>query len=218
MNAPFLTAQLLADCTGATLLRAGLFSPHLAASMARWGIDTPTRQAAFLAQIGHESMRLTRLTESLDYSVDALLAKFERHRISEADARRLGRTASQKADQEQLANTLYGGAWGLKNLGNTLPGDGWLFRGRGLKQLTGRGNYTEYERASSYPVTAYPDLLLDYKVAADSAGWFWHWKGCNALADKRDWTTLTKRINGGTVGLQERIALTTKALKAFSVV
>lgn len=207
MNAPFLTAQLLSTCTGATLLRAGLFSSHLQAAMARWGIDTPARQAAFLAQIGHESMRLTRMEEALNYTAPRLTQVWPSRFPTLADAQPFA------GRPEALANRVYGG-----RMGNDQPGDGWRYRGRGLKQLTGRDNYTRYAQASGHDAVGNPDLLLTHALAADSAGWFWHWKGCNVFADKRDWAGLTRRINGGTVGLQERIALTTKALKAFSVV
>ena len=97
--------------------------------MERYEINTPLRQAHFLAQIGHESNGLKSVTESLNYSVDGLLKTFSRSRISEADAKKYGRTATQPANQEMIANTVYGGEWGLKNLGNSQPGDGFKFRG-----------------------------------------------------------------------------------------
>lgn len=98
-------------------------------AMERYEINTPLRQAHFLAQIGHESNGLKSVTESLNYSVDGLLKTFSRSRISEADAKKYGRTATQPANQEMIANTVYGGEWGLKNLGNSQPGDGFKFRG-----------------------------------------------------------------------------------------
>ena len=97
----------------------------------RYGIDTRREICSFLANIAVESRGLTRMTESLNYSVDGLLRTFGRHRISEADARRLGRKRGERglslARQEELANLLYGGEWGRRNLGNTEPGDGWRF-------------------------------------------------------------------------------------------
>ena len=205
MTTPLLTAPRIADSTGATLLRASLFAPHLAAAMKRWGIDTPLRQAAFLAQIGHESGRLTRLEENLNYSAQRLTQVWPARFPTVAEAQPFA------GRPEALANRVYGG-----RMGNDRPGDGWRFRGRGLKQLTGRDNYTLYARASSHDVVSNPDQLLTPAVAADSAGWFWNANGCNALADKAAWAALTKRINGGTIGLQERIALTARALKAFN--
>jgi len=98
-------------------------------AMERYQITTPLRQAHFLAQIGHESNGLKSVTESLNYSVDGLLKTFSRSRISEADAKKYGRTATQSANQQMIANTVYGGEWGLKNLGNSQQGDGFKFRG-----------------------------------------------------------------------------------------
>lgn len=95
----------------------------------KYGIDTPRRQAHFIAQVGHESASFKILRENLNYSVDGLLKNFSRSRISEADANKYGRTNTQPANQQAIANAIYGGAWGLKNLGNTGFGDGWKFRG-----------------------------------------------------------------------------------------
>jgi putative chitinase len=156
------------------------------------------------------------LQESLNYSVDAILKLFGRHRISEADARRYGRTPAQKADQVALANILYGGAFGAKNLGNTEQGDGWRFRGRGLKQLTGRSNYKRCGDAIGLDLVGSPNLLLEPGPAAMSAAWFWHANGLNALADKSDVVAMTKRINGGDIGLPQRQALFKAAMTAFA--
>ena len=108
--------------------------------MQRYDIDTPLRKAHFLAQIDHESKGLTSLTESLNYSVEGLLSTFSRKRISEADALKYGRTKTQRANQKAIANIIYGGEWGRLNLGNTEPGDGWKYRGRGALMCTGRAN------------------------------------------------------------------------------
>lgn len=199
-------ATTLAACTGATLLRAAQWLPAITSAMQRWGIDTPVRQAAFLAQIGVESGGLSRLEEGLSYSAERLCAvwpaRFPSVEISKPYAR----------NPEALANKVYGG-----RMGNAAPGDGFKYRGRGLKQLTGRANYAAYAAASGVDAVARPELLLTPETAADSAGWFWHANGCGALADKRDWKGLSRRINGGDNGLAERLALTAKALKALAV-
>lgn len=82
--------------------------------------------------------------ENLNYSTDALISKFGRHRISEADARKYGRSGGRPANQEAIANAIYGGEWGRKNLGNTQSGDGWKYRGGGLPQVTGRANFRKF--------------------------------------------------------------------------
>ena len=102
------------------------------------------RLAYALATIYHETgAKMQPVAENLNYSVSGLLKTFGRHRISEADARRYGRSGSRKADQVAIANTIYGGAWGAKNLGNTQPGDGWRFRAMGLVGRTGRANFAK---------------------------------------------------------------------------
>ena len=186
--------------------------------MVRWGIDTPIRKAHFLGQIVVESGKLATVSESLNYSVQGLLATFSRARISQQDAQRLGRDKAkgQPADQEAIANILYGGEWGRANLGNQKPGDGWRYRGRGLKQLTGLANYQAYQTDSGRPVVQAPDLLLTPEAAADSAGWFWWKKDLNGLADQGEIGAITKRVNGGQLGLLERTRATQQALKALA--
>jgi putative chitinase len=104
-----------------------------------------THLAYMLATPYHETgRRMQPIRESLNYSVDGLLKTFGRHRISEADARRYGRSGNRPADQRAIANIVYGGEWGAKNLGNTQPGDGWRFRGGGLPQTTGRRNFAKF--------------------------------------------------------------------------
>lgn len=201
-----MTPDILSACTGCTLLTAGRFSAPLTAAMARWGIDTPLRQAAFLAQVSHESGRLTTLSENLNYSAQRLCAVWPSRFPSPASAQPFAN------NPQALANKVYGG-----RMGNTAPDDGWRYRGRGLKQLTGKSNYTAYQQASGKPVLAQPDLLLEPDAASDSAAWFWHANGCNALADRQDWKALTARINGGTLGLAERVALTQRAMKTLGV-
>lgn len=211
-----LTVEFVVRATGASREVATRFLPHLEVTCRRYDISTPRRQAAFLSQIGHESGGMARLSENLNYRVDALLRMFGRHRISEADARRFGRTDTQRANQEALANILYGGEWGRRNLGNTQPGDGWRYRGRGLKQLTGRSNYARCGAAIGLDLVGNPDLLMEPEAASLSAGWFWNANGCNSLADSADVAGLTKRINGGDFGLAERTALFNGAMQAVA--
>ena len=210
------TAQQLQAMTGCTKDRAVLFLPFLQGAMKAYEITSPRRIAGFLSQIAHESGRLEVLEENLNYSADALIKLFGRHRISEADARKYGRAPGQKANQEAIANLLYGGEWGRKNLGNVKPGDGARFIGRGLKQLTGRANYDRCGSAIGEDLVTYPERLLLPVNAALSAGWFWSSNGLNAIADRGDVRQMTKTINGGTLGLPERTALYGKALEVLA--
>lgn len=181
------------------------YAPHLAEAAKRWDISTPLRQAHWLAQIAVESAAFSTVVESLNYREDRLVPLFGTHRISLADAHKFGRSTdgSRPAHQNALANILYGGAWGKKNLGNLYPGDGWKFRGHGLKQITGRYNFTETSHAlyGDDRLVRNPELLAEPEAAALSAGYFWHWKKLNAVADTDDVEAVTRVVNGGTNGL-----------------
>lgn len=169
----------------------------------RWGIDTFREVASFLANINVESAGLTRLSESLNYSVEALIAKFGRHRISIADANRYGRGNGHAADQEALANILYGGDWGAKNLGNTQPGDGWRFRGYGPKQLTGRANQSAFAAAMGMRVDDVPAYVRTPEGGMMSAGWFWKSHNLDSKAATPGIEDDRRAINGGTFGLAD---------------
>lgn len=160
--------------------------------------------AHWLGQMFVESQGFSTLVENLNYSVDGLLKTFGRHRISEADAKRLGRTTGRPADQRGIANAVYGGEWGRKNLGNTQPNDGWDMRGSGFKQRTGRYNMSK----SRYTAE---QLRTDVVAAAmDSADFFIDHK-CVAPARADDVLAVTKIVNGGTNGLAERRTATAQA-------
>lgn len=171
------------------------------AACCRWGIDTFREVASFLANINVESNGLTRLTESLNYSTEALINLFGRHRISVADARRFGRNKDHPANQQALANILYGGPWGAKNLGNTEPGDGWRFRGFGPKQLTGRANQAAFAEAMGLRVDDVPAYIRTPEGGMMSAGWFWKTNNLDAKAATPGVTDDRIAINGGTFGL-----------------
>lgn len=207
--------QVSAGCGAAPKL-AELYLPLIQETCTRYSISTPRRISAFLSQIGHESAGLTRTRESLNYSVEGLLSTFSRKRISEEQARRFGRTNLQRANQEALANILYGGEFGLKQLGNVKPDDGWNFVGRGLKQITGRDNYTRCGKALGLDLVNKPEQLEAPYPAALSAGWFWGVNSLNDLADAGRFELLTQRINGGTLGLQERLALYNSVVSTFA--
>lgn len=175
-----MTPETLAAALGIPLYRAQAWASPLSAAMALWAIDSPARQAMFIAQIGHESGRLVYVRELW------------------------GPTPSQE------------GYEGRKDLGNTQPGDGKVFMGRGLIQITGRANYATAGAALNLPLLTQPQLLEQAGNAALSAAWFWNTKGLNALADAGDFETITRRINGGLNGLADRQALLALASRAIT--
>lgn len=179
--------------------------PHVTEAMQMFGINTAKRQAYFIAQIGTESGGFRSVQESLNYSVSGL-AIFG-SRLTSAQREQLGRKPGEPAlspqRQEAIANLVYGGRYG-----NNLNGDGWLYRGRGLKQITFKDNYAACGKALGLNLIAEPSLLTQDRYAALSAGWFWNANGCNAFADAGDVVGLTKRINGGLNGIDDRKART----------
>jgi len=176
----------------------------LQAAFDKYDINTPKRQAAFIGQCAHESANFTRLEEGLNYSPERLMAIWP-SRFPDLP------TAMKYAHQPQLlANKVYAG-----RLGNNQENDGWNFHGRGLIQLTGRENYERCGSSLGVDLISNPNWLLDPKYAALSAGWFWNKKGLNELADAQEHGMITKRINGGTLGLDDRLQKTTKALAAL---
>lgn len=162
-----------------------------------FGILTPKQVAAFLAQTAHESGGFTRLSENLNYSAEALTKIWPKRFPTLDFAKHFHR------NPELIANTVYADRMGN---GNFRSGDGWRYRGRGLKQLTGRDNYARCSMGLGVDLEAEPDLLLEPKYAALSAGWFWSVNGCGPLADAGEFERLTKRINGGLIGLADRKA------------
>lgn len=183
----------------------------------KFGIITAVQKSHFLGQISVESGGFKTFRESLNYSVDGLMKTFGRHRISAADCQKYGRKAGQSANQEGIANAVYGGKWGADNLGNTEAGDGWRFIGRGLKQLTGRENYTKYSQAmyGDDRIIRNTALLERIPDVALSAGWYWQSRGLNKFADANDYETVTRRVNGGMNGYNDRVTATKRALQLF---
>jgi putative chitinase len=179
----------------------------------KYAINTPLRVAHFLAQLDEESGGYTRFDENMNYSADQLTKLFG-SRISHEQAQKYGRSNSLNANKEMIANIIYGGAWGKKNLGNIQVGDGWKFRGRGLIQITGRANYQAYKSYSGIDVVANPSLASTPSIAIDIAGWYWTVRtklhptspnGLNKLADSDKIKTITKIINGGQLNIDKRI-------------
>lgn len=170
---------------------------------AEYGVTSSKRISQVLANISHETGGFRQLEESLNYSVEGLLNGFGRHRISETDARRLGRTAIRRADQRAIANIIYGGSWGAKNLGNTRVNDGWDYRGSGPGQTTGRANFERIARESGIDVVSAPDMLRTADMGMRAALILWKKWGLNEMADEGRTDAIRKRWNGGDKGLAE---------------
>lgn len=174
---------------------AGRWYEPVTAAMREFGIDVPSRQAAFLAQIAHESGGLTQLVESFNYSPLGLTVFG--NRLTEAQRAQLGRQTGEKAvppeRQQQIANLVYGGRYGNRDAAS---GDGWRYRGRGLKQVTFADNYRACGAALGVDLLAQPELLEQDTYAARSAGWFWKAHNLNELADRGDFAGTTRVING----------------------
>lgn len=202
-----LTAPIIsAGCGASPALAAQWLAPLQAACDARL-INTPLRVSAFLAQIGVESARLTAVVENLNYSAEGLLATFPKY-FTEAEAQQYARRPP------AIANRVYGGRYGNRN---EASGDGWLYRGRGLIQITFHDNYQLCAIALGLPLVQQPDLLTVPANAAASAAWWWAAHGLNALADAGQFQQITRVINGGLNGHSQRLHLYGAAKKALGV-
>jgi putative chitinase len=163
----------------------------------RYEINTPERQAAFIGQCAHESMNFTKLEENMNYSAEGLMKTWPSRFPTLESAKPYHR------NPEKIANKVYAGRMGN---GPEETGEGWLYHGRGLIQLTGKDNYTLAGDALNMDFIHSPDYVLVPKYAALTAGWFWNKRNLNKEADAKDYTGMTKKINGGTIGLDDRVA------------
>lgn len=183
--------------------------PHISQAAHRYQIDaSPRRLAAWLATIAHESARLTRVVENLNYSAEGLARTWPARYADmtgkpNATAQRIARKP------EQIANLTYAGRMGNGTAGS---GDGWRYRGRGLIQITGRANYETTGDKLDIGLLEFPDLLEQPHYAALSAAEWWHRHGCNELADTGDMAAVTRKVNGGLNGLADRLKLYSAAL------
>lgn len=185
-------------------------------------INTPQRIAGFLAQTSHESGGYTMLTENLNYRAATLAACWP-NRFAEMVNKKPKKDAKGaliptkvalaiEKKPELIANMVYSNRMGN---GTAESGEGWKYRGRGLKQLTGKDNYKRCGEALGVDLVANPDLLLEPMFAARSAGWFWKVNNLSSFADNADIKGMTKKINGGYIGLEQRHALYNKIMAAF---
>jgi putative chitinase len=158
-------------------------------------IDSPRRLAAFLAQCAHESGLFAHVRENLNYSAQGLRGIWPKRFPTLAAAQPYHR------NPQKIANKVYADRMGN---GSEATGDGWSYRGRGLIQLTGKSNYIACSAGLEYDVVADPDYLETTEGAARSAAWYWYSRNLNKWADLGDIKTMTKLINGGYIGLEER--------------
>jgi putative chitinase len=174
-----------------------------------YNINTPQRVAAFVAQCAHESGNFRTLKENLNYKAATLRKIFPKYFPDDASANHY---ASLPNKQEAIANKVYANRMGN---GDEASGDGYRYCGRGLIQLTGKENYTWFAASLQISVEEAAEYLQTFEGAAQSACWFWETNNLNQWADKGDILTLTKRINGGTIGLDDRIKHYNHALHVF---
>jgi len=163
----------------------------------KYGINTPRRRAAFMAQCHHESAGFTRIEENLNYSIQGLIKTWP----GDFNSKNAGVYAHQP---QKIANRAYASRMGN---GPESSGDGWLFRGRGLIQITGRSNYVAFASYKGISLGDAIQYLGTADGALDSACWFWETHGLNAFADAGNIVGITRRINGGLKGLKDREAL-----------
>ena len=174
----------------------------LSEALPDYDINSPQRVASFLAQCGHESGGFTAIKENLNYKAESLVRVWPRYFNTD--------NANDYAhNQEKIANRAYANRMGN---GDEASGDGYRFCGRGLIQLTGRSNYQAFADSIQEDINNLPDYLATFEGCVQSACWFWEANNLNQYADNYDLLTMTKKINGGTLGLDDRTARYKKAL------
>jgi putative chitinase len=176
-----------------------------------YDINTPERVSAFIAQCAHESGNFKFLKENLNYKAASLRKVFPKYFTDDAIANDY---ANRSNKQEAIASRIYANRMGN---GDEASGDGFRYLGRGLIQLTGKNNYTLFAASIDTPVEEIPEYLQTFEGAIQSACWFWEQNNLNPIADKGDILTLTKRINGGTIGLEDRIKHYKHALHVLGI-
>ena len=201
------TAEMLAQCIKKNKNPQEWYE-GLCNQLPQFAIVTPARVAGFISQCQHESADFTALSENLNYSAKGLAGTFRKYFPSEAEATPYARKP------EKIANRVYANRMGN---GAEASGDGYKFRGRGLVQLTGRANYTQCSKDlfGDDCLVQNPDLVCEPEYAVLSACWFWHKNRLNDICDKGDVVLLSKRINGGTLGLADRIHHWNECIELF---
>ena len=198
-----MTSEQLAQALKLTPVKAEEWIDAINETCDRFDISTPERQACFLGQCAHESGGFSALQENLNYKQEGLCKVWPKRFPSIEDAEPYHK------QPQKIANKVYASRMGNGDEGS---GEGWKYRGRGLIQLTGKDNYRACGEALGVDLLENPDLVATPQYAALSAGWFWDKNHLNTYADKNDMQGLTKKINGGTHGIEDRIARTQLAL------
>jgi len=175
----------------------------LSEALPDYDINSPQRVASFLAQCGHESGGFTAIKENLNYKAESLVRVWPKYFNT-------GNANDYAHNQEKIANRAYASRMGN---GDEASGDGYRFCGRGLIQLTGRSNYQAFADSIQEDINNLPDYLATFEGCVQSACWFWEANNLNQYADNYDLLTMTKKINGGTLGLDDRTARYKKALQ-----
>ena len=183
--------------------KAGEWIDAINETFEKFDISTPERQACFLGQCAHESGGFTALSENLNYSAASLCRVWPKRFPTMNDGQ------NYEKNPQKIANKVYASRMGN---GDEESGEGYAYRGRGLIQLTGKSNYQACGEALGVDLVENPDLVATPQYAALSAGWFWNKNKLNAYADKNDMEGLTKKINGGTHGIEDRVARTQAAI------
>ncbi len=176
----------------------------------KWKITTPQRVAAFMAQCAHESNNFKTLEENLNYSWQGLRKTFPRYFPTDSIAQQYHR------QPEKIANRVYDDANRSSKLGNTQPGDGWKYRGRGIIQLTGKNNYLAFAADVGMTLDQVVEYVQTKDGAVESAAWFWTKRNINAPADQGNIDQVSKLVNGGTIGLEERRAKYNSSLQILN--
>lgn len=187
------TRQILKGNTAADEWHAALVE-----ILPKWKINTVTRVAAFMAQTCHESGNYKTLEENLNYGWEGLRKTFGRYFPTDALAKQYER------QPEKIANRVYDDANRVNKMGNTAPGDGWKYRGRGIIQLTGKNNYLAFAADMGMTVDQVVEYVQTKKGAVESAAWFWSKRNINAAADTGNIDKVSTLVNGGNIGLSER--------------
>ncbi len=195
----------------------------VAAACQEFNINTPQRIAGFLSQCAHESGGFERLQENLNYSADGMAGIWPRRfAVLGPDGKPVKKDGKNQPNKfalalhrkpEMIANVVYSSRMGN---GPTESGEGWKYRGRGLKQLTGKDNHRACSAGLGVDLVENPDLLLEPVYAARSAAWFWATNKCNNFADAGDIEGLTKKINGGLIGIEDRKKRYASAMRSLS--
>lgn len=213
-----ITEQQLLQILPNASRQAGVFVPVLNAAMGRYGVVTKLRIAAFIAQVGHESGHFTRLVESLNYRADRIIALGNAASPGSRWRSLVPRAAELAGSSVRMGNAVYSGRMGN---GPEASGEGYLYRGRGLIQITGKNNYRSCGEALGVDLINHPELLERPQYAALSAAWYWSVNGLNTLADAGDIQNIGSLINTGSRGkvpngAADRLALYQTALRLLA--